>query len=116
MESNKISLGLLGTAQSFPVEAITMKGQIDTLAVDAVSSSVVIKETGVLTISTGTESASFNLHVAADAIVVEKAFGSASFTITKDNATTVNVYAEGGVVVFQNKTAAEVTLNSKSYV
>lgn len=114
------SLGASGAevlvAQS---EAVSMSGQKEEgLAVDAVLEVIASSGTGQLSITdeTNGDSAVFSLHQASDASVIAKSYGSALIGDTKDNAATINVYVEGGVVKIQNKLAAAVDINVKAYI
>ena len=99
-------------------EAISMEGQKETMAVDGVSIIIASQGTGqlVVTDETNSQSAVFNLHQLAGVPVIAKAYGSAAINAAKDNATTVNVYVEAGVVYVQNKTVAEASVNVKAYI
>lgn len=97
-------------------QAISMVGKDFTIADDGVQTYFIAKETGTVVVSTGDDSAVFNIHVAADTSVIAKAFGSADITVTEDNDTTLNVYFDSGVFTIQNLTGGELEVNVKANI
>lgn len=105
--------GVKGAVAQYQSLGFTSKGQAESLAVDGVAELAIKNDTGVLNVSIGTASASYNIHLHGGNGVIAKGFGSATLTATKDNASTVNVYYEAGVIKIQNKTAGTVSATIK---
>jgi hypothetical protein len=113
------SLGQTGDEYAI-VEAIgaSMRGETISLETTIIGTPQIQTGTGNLVVTnvTAENSAVISLHLAAGVPVVSKLYGAASITITKDNASTINVYVDAGVIKIQNNLATTAEINVKSYI
>jgi len=81
-----------------------------TLADTAIGTSIISEKCGTLLVQAGDDSGVFAIKNTDATVATELLSGSTNITATKDNADTLNVYVEGGVVVVQNLLGSEVTV------
>jgi len=89
-----------------PAETIADSGVLDTGISDF---------SGHLVADVGEDSTIAACHVASDAQVISGLTGSAAFNAAKDNASTINIYVEGGTIQVQNLSGAAISLSARLF-
>lgn len=71
--------------------------------------------TGNMSVSIGDDSGIATCYVTAGVQVVGSVTGGAEFSDTEDNASTLNIYVDGGNIILQNLTGADVTVSARLF-
>jgi len=94
----------------------SLSSEILTIADAAVGATTIAAKAGKIIVDEGSNSANIDIINTADTVTTVKENGPALITITKDNASTINIYVENDVVNVQNLTGAEITVTVKAVV
>ncbi len=71
--------------------------------------------TGHMSVSIGDDSGIAVCYKTAEVQVVGSVVGGAEFSSTKDTASKLNIYVEGGNIIFQNLTGADVSVTCRLF-
>lgn len=105
-------LGLIGgeVVRSYDEQAGVNPAQV---LADAAIADTGAAISGVWIVESGDDSAVLASSSDGGTVSVSKIAGSASISVAKDTASSINVYVEGGTIQIQNTTGADATISAK---